>query len=165
MKKILLLGGTALTLGACAGAEQGVPLVFARTQTVGVSITGSVPDQGAHLTLGFSDRNIAIVPTTTSRGVAIRGIARDPVNPRADFQDSLSVLGQFEVSAKAADVSAGLGTFFSTGMASRTLSEGFRDKLRGHLPVGRPANPPAANPPAPAPNPPAPAPEDTSPQD
>jgi hypothetical protein len=160
MRKTILLGGlAAMSLTACTTADQPMPLIFARTQTVGVSVAGSVPDQGAHLTIGYSDRNLAIVPTTGRDGQPIRGIARDPTNPHADFQDSLSVLGQFELSAKAADVSAGLGTFFSTGMAARNLAEGFRDKVRGFGSSGRtPPSPPPPNPPAPGPIPPVPIP-------
>lgn len=130
MRNLLLLGGTALALVACQGVEQGVPLVFGRTQTVGISVAGSVPDQGAHLTVGFSDRNIAVVPTTQSNGNPIRSRAA------GNFEDSLSVLGQFEANAQgSAGVTAGLGTFFSTGIAARNLAEGFRDKLRGFRPA------------------------------
>lgn len=124
MKKMILLAGIpAMALAGCQGVEQGVPLVFARTQTVGISVAGSVPDQGAHLTLGFADRNIAIVPTTQSNGNPIRSRATESDQP---FEDSLSVLGQFQASAEGgAGVSAGLGTFFSTGLAARNLAEGF----------------------------------------
>ncbi len=138
MRKMILLGGiAALSLGGCTTGQQGMPLVFGRTQTVGVSVAGSVPDQGAHLTLGFSDRNIAIVPTSAPNGDPIRSVAPDPTVPGAQFQDSLSVLGQFEVNANATNVSTSLGTFFSTGLAARNLAEGFRDKLRG---FGTPAS-------------------------
>ena len=129
-KNVLVPVGVALSLGACAGTEQGIPLVFGRTQTVGIAVAGSVPDQGAHLTIGFTDRNIAVVPTTQSNGDPIRSEATD-ANGRP-FTDTLSVLGQFSARAKGGtEVSAGLGTFFSTGLASRNLAEGFRDRLRG----------------------------------
>lgn len=129
MRRTILLGGlTALSLTACTTADQQMPLVFARTQTVGVSIAGSVPDQGAHLTLGYSDRNLAVVPTATVRGELIRSTATQNNQP---FNDALSVLGQFEINAKASSVETSLGTFFSTGLAARNLAEGFRDRLRG----------------------------------
>jgi hypothetical protein len=125
---IFLACVAALPLAACATSDEAMPLVFGRTQTLGVSVAGSVPDQGAHITLGFSDRNIAIVPTTAPGGTGIRGIV-----PSADgsFEDALSVLGQFEANADAQSVTTSLGTFFSTGMASRLLAEGFRCKLSG----------------------------------
>jgi hypothetical protein len=145
--KILLSGIAAMSLMGCATADEPLPLVFARTQTVGVAVAGSVPDQGASITLGYSDRNLAVVPTTTREGHPIRSIAPDGDNPDVHFDDALSVLGQFAVNAKAANPEVGLGTFFSTGMASRTLAAGFRDQLAGT----RPATPAAPTPATPAP--------------
>lgn len=125
MKKTLLLGGlAALSLAGCATTQVGSPLLFARTQTYGITIAGSVPDQGAQLTLGFGDRNLAIVPTTQSDGEQIRGTGEG-----SNYQDALSVLGQFEASGRASDVSASMGTFFSTGNAARLLAQGFSCKL------------------------------------
>lgn len=118
--KLMICCIAALPLAACSTTEQGSPLIFARTQTYGMTIAGSVPDQGAQLTLGYGDRNLAIVPTTQSNGEQIRGTGQN-----SDFQDSLSVLGQFEASGRASDVSASLGTFFSTGNAARVLAQGF----------------------------------------
>lgn len=129
MKMIFFACVAAMPLAGCATSpDEPVPLVFGRTQTVGVSVSGSVPEQGAHLTLGFSDRNIAVVPTTTRAGTGIRG---QVPSPDGVFDDALSVLGQFEVNADATNVETSLGTFFSTGMASRLLAEGFRCKLGG----------------------------------
>lgn len=125
MKKMLMLSGIAtLALGGCATGEQGMPLIFGRAQNVGISVAGSVPDQGAHLSIGYTDRNIAIVPTTSPGGDRIRSMAGD------GFEDALSVLGQFKANASGgAEVSAGLGTFFSTGLAARTLADGFRCEM------------------------------------
>lgn len=137
MRKMILLAGLGAALAGCTTAQQGMPLIFARTQNVGVSVAASVPDQGAHLTIGFADRNIAIVPTTSPQGVAIRGVT--PESSGGQFQDALSVLGQFEVTAKgSSSVEAGLGTFFSTGIAARNLAEGFRDRLKGQAPAVAP---------------------------
>src|SRR5687768_9118905 len=124
--KFLMCCMAALPLAACTTSDQAMPLVFARTQTVGVSVAGSVPDQGAHITIGYADRNLAVVPTTTPNGERIKSVATEGDQP---FEDAYSVLGQFELSTDAQQVSAGLGTFFSTGMASRTLAEGFRCKM------------------------------------
>ena len=125
-RMILLAAIAAVPLAGCTTDQQGMPLIFGRTQTVGIAVAGTVPDQGAHVTLGFSDRNIAIVPTAAPDGQLIRSTSAD-----GSFQDALSVLGQFEARGSGRDVEAGLGTFFSTGMASRNLAEGFRDKMRG----------------------------------
>lgn len=133
MRRTILLGGTAaLMLTACTTTGQQMPLVFARTQTVGISIAGSVPDQGAHLTLGYSDRNLAVVPTATAGGELIRSTATENNQP---FNDALSVLGQFEINGNAARVETSLGTFFTTGLAARNVAEGFRDRLRGFGPA------------------------------
>lgn len=124
MNAKLLMGCLAvLPLAGCTTADQGMPLVFGRTQTVGISVAGTVPDQGAHVTIGFSDRNVAIVPTTSPGGDRVRSMAGD------GFEDALSVLGQFEANANGTNVSAGLGTFFSTGLAARSLADGFRCKM------------------------------------
>jgi hypothetical protein len=133
-KIILLAGLAALPLAACSTADQPMPLVFGRTQTLGIGLQGSAADQGAALTLGFNDRNIAVVPTTTMRGERIKSVATGADGQ--PFEDALSVLGQFEARAEGGPtVSAGLGTFFSTGMAARNLAEGFRDKLAAEGPT------------------------------
>jgi hypothetical protein len=131
-----LIGLTILT--GCASSQDQMPLVFMRTQTFGANLSASVPDQGAHLTVGFNDRNVAVVPTTTRTGEPIRGeISEDGVKTL----DSLSVLGQFEMSSKAdAGAQVGLGTFFSTGQAASKLSDGFAAKMGyGRPPAPAPA--------------------------
>ena len=145
-----MVGGGMLLLAACASTQDQLPLVFARTQTFGADLSGSVPDQGAHLALGFYDRNLAIVPTTTREGMPIRG--KIPIDTIMS-EDSLSVLGQFEMSSKA-DTTAevGLGTFFSTGQAASKLSDGFAAKMGYKAPpraVNAGSIPPGA---APTPN-------------
>ena len=128
MNKKFLMGLLAvMPLGACTTADQPMPLVFGRTQSLGIAVQGSAADQGASLTLGFNDRNIAVVPTTTMQGSNIRSISTDKNGE--PFEDSLSVLGQFEANGNARNVEASLGTFFSTGLAARKLSEGFKARL------------------------------------
>jgi hypothetical protein len=141
IKIIAMAGLASLPLAGCATGDQPTPMVFGRTQSVGIGVQGSAVDAGGSVTLGFNDRNIAIVPTTTMQGGNIRSISTGPNG--APFEDSLSVLGQFEASGSAKDVGASLGTFFSTGLAARHLAEGFKARLRGQ----------AAGTPEPAPNP------------
>lgn len=133
MIKRMILGGTMLLLAGCANTADQMPLVFARTQTFGANLSGSVPDQGAALTLGFGDRNVAIVPTTDRNGSPIRSkIDNVESGKGSKSEEALSVLGQFEANSKAsASLEAGLGTFFATGTAARNLSEGFADKVSG----------------------------------
>lgn len=121
MKRAIIAIGC-LPIAGCASTQDQPPLVFARTQTFGATLAGTVPDQGAHLTLGFSDRNLAVVPTTTRSGEIIRATT-------SKTSDSLSVLGQFQATTDATAVKAGLGTFFSTGQAARRLSKGFAAQM------------------------------------
>jgi hypothetical protein len=105
---------------AAADGKRMLPLIYARTQTFGATAIASVPDQGGQITVGFGDRNLAIVPTTTPNGEQIRGSTYQS-------SDSLSVLGQFQATAATDDIS--LGTFFSTGNASSKLADGFKAGL------------------------------------
>lgn len=128
MNKIGLLMLPALALlGGCATSTPNMPLVFGQTHTVGLAIGASTADQGAELTLGYQDRNIAIIPVT----VAQPGGANTQVRSSAGegFEDALSVLGQFELDSSARGPSVGLGKFFATGNAAKTLADGFQQKL------------------------------------
>ena len=100
-------------LSGCA-VDGPLPLVFGQAHTVGVTISGSVPEQAAELSIGYRDKDIAVVPTHV--------MSEAPEN-----NDALSTFGQFELDTEGgAEVKAGLGKFFATGMAARVLSEGFR---------------------------------------
>lgn len=127
----------AIPLSACA-SDQSMPLVFGRTQTIGIGVQGSAADGGASITLGFNDRNIAVVPTTASDGDRVRSMATDDGQKETlPFEDALSVLGQFEANAdaRAGDVGTALGTFFSTGTAARYLAQGFSARLAAGKPT------------------------------
>ncbi len=133
---------------------QNPPLLFGQSHSVGIVIGGSAADNGAELTLGYKDRNIAIVPVTVKQqngdSTQIKGTAS------AGFQDALSVLGQFEVNAKATQVETSLGKFFATGLAAKRLADGFAAKLAAEKPkiLQTPASVPEqpASPVAPADN-------------
>ena len=128
---ILLLG-----LSACSNA--GTPLIFGQSDTIGITVSGSLPDQGGEITVGYKSRNIAIVPTaivsevdgqvTNVRGTATNG-----------FIDALSVLGQFEANVRAAQPEVGLGKFFATGIAAQKLADGFAAELGYIYPPPAPA--------------------------
>lgn len=111
---------------------QNPPLLFGQSHSVGIVIGGSAADNGAELTLGYKDRDIAIVPVTVKQqngdSTQIKGTAS------AGFQDALSVLGQFEVHAKATQAEASLGKFFATGLAAKRLADGFAAKLGADKP-------------------------------
>ncbi len=114
-------------LGGCASSGTSMPLVFGQSHTVGLSIGGSAADQGVDLTLGYKDKDIAIVPVT----VAQKGGANTQIKSSAGagHEDALSVLGQFELNSDAKQADVGLGKFFATGIAAKTLADGFKEKL------------------------------------
>lgn len=126
-----------LVVAGCGNVDS-THLIFGQQQTVGLQISATAPEQGASLTLGFSDRNIAIIP------VAVKG--RDPDAPEgdryqrlgstnnltadSDINDAYSTIGQFEMNTgKNGTASVGLGKFFATGLAAQFLAEGFKAKL------------------------------------
>ena len=125
--RILTTTIAALALTGCAGSGANMPLIFGQTQTVGLAMGGSTSDQGVDLTLGYKDRNFAIVPVTVKQS---SGSTQITSTATAGHQDALSVLGQFEVKADAKAGNVGLGKFFATGLAAKVLADGFAEKLK-----------------------------------
>lgn len=128
-----LLG--AVALAGCANADT-VHLVFGQQNVVGLDITASAPEQGGSLSLGFKDKNIAVIPVAVESGNLndgskhIRLGATNNESRDADRNDAFSTLGQFELNSGGdGTLSVGLGKFFATGLAAQTLAEGFKDKL------------------------------------
>ncbi|EDM83546.1 hypothetical protein [Limnobacter sp. MED105] len=119
---------TCVILSGCATTEN-MPLVFGQTQTVGITISGSATDQGAEFTLGYKDKNFAIVPVTVKQKDGSSTQVR--AQATASHEDALSVLGQFEVTSSTNNNNVGLGKFFATGNAAKTLADGFSAKLSG----------------------------------
>jgi hypothetical protein len=103
-------------------------LVFAEHMNFGLVLTGSATEGGGGLTLGYKDQDVAVIPAITRQqdgnGVPLRGITDNSF-------DALSVLGQFgsSVEGKSGQVEVDLGKFFVTGLAAKTLSDGFAAKL------------------------------------
>jgi len=129
--RLFILFGFGLALGACSPASN-PPLLFGQTHTVGIAIHGSTTQQGADLTVGYRDFDIAVVPVTVmdASGQVHR------INARARGVDggvgvnALSVLGQFDVRVTSTAPDVGLGKFFATGLAADKLADGFRARLR-----------------------------------
>lgn len=118
-----------LILSGCA-SNQNLPLIFGQSQTVGISIGGSASDQGADFVLGYKDKNIAIVPIAIE--VSEGGHAQVGSTSGEGFEDSFSVIGQFDVkSGTSPGGDVGLGKFFATGAAAKALADGFSSKLSG----------------------------------
>lgn len=120
---VILAGG----LFGCA-QNQHMPLIFAQSQTVGISIGGTTADQGVEFTLGYKDKNVAIVPIAIPDKDGNLGSVGSTSG--VGFDDSYSVLGQFELSTSTNTTgNVGLGKFFATGAAAKALADGFACKL------------------------------------
>lgn len=122
-------------VAGCSSPPGQTMLVFGQTQTVGISIGGSVPDQGASFTLGYQDRNFAIVPATVAQAGGTATQVLSTVAPDGEgglgSTDALSVLGQFEVRSDTRAANVGLGKFFATGLAAQKLADGFSEQIAG----------------------------------
>jgi len=127
INNIFTLLAISTLLGGCATSNTNLPLVFGQSHTVGLSIGGSATDQGVDLTLGYKDKNVAIVPVTIKQRDG--NSTQIKANATKDHLDALSVLGQFELKSDATQANVGLGKFFATGMAAKTLADGFKAKL------------------------------------
>jgi hypothetical protein len=122
--------GAALGLIALVGCgnTDSSHLVFGQDIVVGLTISASAPEQGGELTLGYKDRNIAVVPVAikdeTGKYISLGGYGQAP--GEADLpSDAFSTLGQFEMrTGQDGTVSVGLGKFFATGIAAQNLSAG-----------------------------------------
>lgn len=112
-------------LAGCASNAE-MPLVFGQTHTVGISMGASATDQGGEFTLGYRDRNVAVVPVVLK---GTDGQTRLGATATDDHNDAFSVLGQFEVKSNATERKVGLGKFFATGLAAKVLAEGFSARL------------------------------------
>lgn len=139
MKRVLVGICTIAAVGgmsACSEVDN-LPLIFGQQQTVGISIMGSTPEQSANFDLGYKDRNIAIIPVSVlqpndGKRSQLSGydnkVAVD-TNNKKGIEDTLSVLGQFQVDAEGSTQKVGLGKFFATGLAARILADGFKARL------------------------------------
>ena len=124
--QLCVFGILTLVLSSCSEITN-PPLLFGQSHTVGISVSVTAPDQGGEITIGYKDRNFAIVPVTVKQ--ADGNSTQIKSTATAGHQDALSVLGQFEVSAKASGPEASLGKFFATGNAANKLADGFKAKL------------------------------------
>lgn len=122
-------------LAGCGNADS-VHLVFGQQNVVGLDITASAPEQGGSLSLGFKDKNIAVIPVAVESGTLKDGskykLLGSTNKESADKRrsDAYSTLGQFELnSGKDGSLSVGLGKFFATGIAAQKLAEGFQYRL------------------------------------
>jgi hypothetical protein len=115
--------------GAPAPSRDGARLVFAQYDYFALAVDGSAADQSVKMTLGFKDKNLAIIPVL-GRDAAGNITRLGSSNPGGG-DDAYSVLGQFESnnSTDSGNTNSTLNSFFSTGAASQILSTGFKVKL------------------------------------
>lgn len=133
MKKFPLAAACAVAPLVVGCSAQDTPfLVFGQQQTMGLDITANPSEQAASLTLGYKDRNIAIIPVAgkSGGGYELLGATNDDGGDAGDHNDAYSPFGQFhmDTGTKGA-VSVGLGKFFATGIATQKLADGFKAKL------------------------------------
>jgi hypothetical protein len=127
--------------------------VFYQATTVGITANASPAQGSPEISLGYRDTDVAVVPVIAG-GKKVRGVS--PSNPdgslnppvvdgeaiatgvtdkkkHTTYQDALSVFGQFQVDTSTATpgLSVGLGKFFATGLAARSLATGYECKLAG----------------------------------
>ena len=122
----LCLAAPAWLLQGCAN-NQNMPLLFGQSHTVGITIGGSTTEQGVDFTLGYKDKNFAVVPVTVKQANGNSTQIRSQASP--GHEDALSVLGQFQVNSDTTAGNVGLGKFFATGNAAKTLADGFKARL------------------------------------
>lgn len=103
-----------------------LPLIFGQSHTVGITISGSTTDQGGEFTLGYKDKDIAVVPVTIKQENGSSTLVKSTVG---NSQDAMSVLGQFQVTSSTIRNNVGLGKFFATGLAAQKLADGFKKML------------------------------------
>lgn len=106
---------------------------------MGVAISGNATEGGTELTVGYKDRDIAIVPVTVQQSdgsrtqleaTVAKGFQADQTVSGED-KDAFSVLGQFDLKAGASPANTGLGKFFATGVAAGRLADGFACSMGG----------------------------------
>lgn len=133
----------ALALTGCS-KNQGADLVFGQQESVGLTISGSAPQAGGGLTLGYSSIDIAVIPVvveTPGGGVVVKGETKtldDKGGSAGGLSDALSTLGQFDLdTGDNGTASVGLGQFFATGNAAQILAQGFAGQMSATPPAGK----------------------------
>ncbi len=99
-----------------------MPLIFMRTDAAGIDIGGSLAQEGLQFVIGYSNRNLALIPVAAhSAGNKEVMIAAYGSNTADNQLDTLSVVGQFKAETATAGLNLGLQRYFATGVAARNL--------------------------------------------
>lgn len=133
--RILLLALSIVMIAGCSSNQES-PLIFGQSDSYGLSFNAGSVETGASLNVGYTGRNVAIIPVTYRRTDNLRCRVEAVAG---GFRDALSVFGQFEAATEqdkdkngdlvTRKVSTSLGKFFATGGAARNISDGFAAKL------------------------------------
>ena len=98
------------------------PLVFMRTDVYGFDIGGSLAEKGLQFVLGYSNRNLAFIPTNSWGADGNVGrISGDESGKGQRPRDTLSVVGQFDAKTQTSRLGYDLNRYFATGVAARNL--------------------------------------------
>ncbi len=101
------------------------PLVFLKTDVLGIDIGGSVAEKGAQFALGYAGRNVALIPVAIeSAGGRMESVLTSHKDGRT--QDAYSVLGQFKANSSTTRLRLGLDRYFATGIAAQNLAVGLK---------------------------------------
>jgi hypothetical protein len=126
------------------------PLVFMRNDVYGFDIGASVAEQGGQFALGYSSRNVALIPVVlvSADGQVSRLLAD---GEGTGWRDAYSVMGQFRSDTETRRVGFNLERYFATGMAARNLGSGLQATIaNGGASKTATAAQPTASQPAPA---------------
>ena len=126
--KGLAIAGLCMGLVAGCEAPTANPVIFGQGTSLGITLGQSSTTQAPEFALGYRDQNIAYLPTVAvdekGRVIPIGGAINSQTG---SFNETYSVLGQFELGAEAKEnvPAIALGKFFATGNAAVKLSAGF----------------------------------------
>jgi hypothetical protein len=128
------------------------PLLFVRTDVVGIDIGGSLAQEGLQFVLGYGNRNLALIPVAAmGSDQKVVPIVGDDVSGDGRKLDTLSVMGQFNANSATAKLNVGMDRYFATGVAARNLSTAMQVAVAA-APAGTAASAPSAGASASAPN-------------
>jgi len=118
------------------------PLVFVQTNALGIDIQTAISTEGPQFTIGYAGRNLAMIPITMeSPDGTLTRMGSKFFDGKSDgaltATDALSVFGQFAANSETAAFNYGLNRFFTTGVAARRLTEGFRARIADDLGNGK----------------------------
>lgn len=100
------------------------PLVFLRTDVLGIDMGGSLAEKGLQFVLGYNNRNLAFIPSTAAGADGRVGrITGGETVKGQQPRDTLSVVGQFQANTQTNRLGYDLKRYFATGVAARNLGK------------------------------------------